>query len=58
MNNHAGWTRDGYCVACGTDDAGAPCSLGDSEPEAEHASDCGWWKDWHDCSCGAFDREK
>ena len=26
------------------------------EQEAEkHSEDCGWWQDWHACSCGAFD---
>jgi len=22
----------------------------------EHPLDCGWWKDWHNCSCGVFDK--
>jgi hypothetical protein len=26
-----------------------------SEP-LEHTKDCGWHKDWHDCTCGAFDQ--
>ena len=23
----------------------------------DHPSDCGWWKDWHSCSCGVFDKK-
>lgn len=21
----------------------------------DHPEDCGWWQDWHQCSCGLFD---
>jgi len=27
-----------------------------SEEAACHADDCPWWRDWHACSCGAFDQ--
>jgi len=29
MNEHAGWTKDGQCIMCGTNDARSPC-----DPEA------------------------
>lgn len=22
---------------------------------SEHHPDCGWWSDWHTCTCGAYD---
>lgn len=55
MNNHPGWTREGKCISCGTEDAAVVCTL-EKEAEAEHPKDCAWWSDWHACSCGAFSR--
>lgn len=31
------------------------CSVGCQYGEEEHSPTCGWYKDWHDCNCGAFD---
>jgi len=129
MNNHAGWSQDGRCVWCFSNDASSPCidptsdefrmkvivleqalkqaqdeckwwqkkhwedgltmryigrregahemqkkirdlvwatrfdEFLDSEISAieykeEHAVNCKWWRDWHDCSCGAFDKQQ
>ena len=30
----------------------------DEQPDQPHPATCGWHKDWHDCSCGAFDKEE
>ena len=30
----------------------------DEQPGQPHSATCGWHKDWHDCSCGAFDRKE
>ena len=28
------------------------------EEEAEiHTDECDWWHDWHQCNCGAFDKQ-
>ena len=34
---------------------GLPCEDCDLEG---HSRTCGWHKDWHDCNCGAFDKEE
>lgn len=31
------------------------CSVG-CQFDSNHAADCGWHSDWHDCNCGLFDR--
>lgn len=28
------------------------------EYKEDHLPNCNWWKDWHDCSCGAFDKKE
>ena len=28
------------------------------EYKEEHAINCNWWRDWHDCNCGAFDKKE
>lgn len=27
------------------------------EYKEDHKINCGWWKDWHACDCGAFNKE-
>jgi hypothetical protein len=27
------------------------------EYEEEHKINCSWWRDWHDCSCEAFEKK-
>ena len=27
------------------------------EYSEEHKVNCSWWKDWHECSCGFFDKK-
>ena len=34
---------------------GLPCEDCDLEG---HSRICGWHKDWHNCDCGAFDKEE
>ena len=36
-------------------EAGLPCEDCDLEG---HAVMCGWHKDWHNCDCGALDKEE
>jgi hypothetical protein len=126
MNNHAGWSQDGRCVWCFSNDASKPCldpnseefriqiitltqelkqtkddrdwwqkkhqedsltmriigrregahemqnkirdlvwacrfddfldsEIASLEYKEDHAINCSWWRDWHECSCGTFD---
>jgi len=45
--------RKGNCVIFL--ESGIPCEDCDLEG---HSVMCGWHKDWHDCSCGKFDKEE
>lgn len=45
--------RKGGCVIFL--ESGMPCEDCDLEG---HSAMCGWHKDWHNCDCGAFDKEE
>jgi len=129
MNNHAGWSKDGRCVWCFSNDSSSACidpnsdefrmkvidleqslkqmeddrdwwqkkhkedcltmriigrregahdmqnkirelvwdlrfddildsEISSIEYKEHHSVNCNWWKDWHDCNCGTFDKKE